>query len=218
MFLTTDPKTGILYRENTFDKWILNESRGYFPLGLNSHDKVLDIGGHIGCFASRVKLEKEVPVVSVEPESSNYEVLLANSKKFNFMSMRFAVTADDKHGKEIQLYVNPLKNNALHSLVPVRGRPTQNIDAFGFNILLFRYEPTIIKCDIEGGEYDLPWLSLERWPQIRMVIMELHLTHKGHRVKAKEMLDLFYSMRFELKGRKPHIGEKNWTTLTKWER
>jgi hypothetical protein len=218
MTLKKDQETGILYRENTFDEWILRESRGYFPIGLKSEDRVLDLGGHIGCFAVRCKLENSlIELMALEPEESNFNVLVNNSSEFLFSTVRAAIVSDDLDGKDIDLYVNEKKNNALHSIIPVRGRWKQIIMGYGFIRALSFFKPTIIKCDIEGGEYDLPWESLKDHPQIRKVIMELHLTHKGHRVRGGEMITRMTYLGYHLT-KHPRIGEKNWTTMAVWER
>jgi FkbM family methyltransferase len=217
--LVEDKRSGILYREGTFDEWILRESRGYFPIFFNERDTILDIGGHIGCFAARCKSENlAMNVISIEAEKSNFDVLVENAQKFGFEAHHNAVCNDENHLTPIPIYVNTLKNNALHSTLPTRGRPHQLVMGYSFNQLLYRYNPNIIKCDIEGGEYDLPWTSLSQWSSVRIVIMELHLTRKGFRERAKEMLWVFDSMGFKRYGKEPVIGEKNWTTLVRWWR
>ena len=83
--------------------------------------------------------------------------------------------------------------------------------------MLETFKPSIIKCDIEGAEYDLPWYLLDSYPDVRMVIMELHLTKRGHRDKARNICGDFHDMAFDFT-KKPHIGEKNWTTIARFER
>lgn len=213
--LSVDERTGILYRSGTFDLWIINETKGYFPLKLDNKDVVIDIGGHIGAFASRTMMEKKVPLISIEAEESNYSVLAFNSEKFDFPAVKAAVVDDKLDGKPIKLYVNTLKNNALHSTLPTRGRVEQTTAGFGFSRFL-EMKPTVMKCDIEGGEFSLPWEVIEN-SEVRMVIMELHLSRKGFREKAQEMITRFNLMGFGLT-RIPKIGEKNWTTLAAWQR
>jgi hypothetical protein len=212
-----DPKTGILYREKTFDEYILRESKGYFPLGLKDDDSILDLGGHIGCFSSRSILEKDVPVYAIEAERSNCDMLIKNATKFNFDAKYGAIVEDSLHGQVIPLYVNELKNNALHSTIPVRGRAEQHTVGIGFRKILSYVSPTIIKCDIEGAEYELPWECLAGEKLVRKVIMELHMTKTGHRLKASVMIDRMQKIGFTIT-RYPIIGEKNWATLAVWER
>ena len=212
-----DPQTGIIIRQGTFDEWILRESRSYFPLGIQPTDRILDLGGHIGTFASRVMLECHVPLLSIEAERSNYGILFKNGERFNFETSHSAIVDDGNEGQLIDVYVNELKNNALHSTVPVRGRNKQVVSGRGFSKTVSSFNPTIIKCDIEGAEYDLPWESLVNCPPVRKVVMELHLTHKGHRQRSETLINLFPYMGFRCT-KSPKIGEKNWTTMAVWER
>jgi FkbM family methyltransferase len=214
--LRTDHKTGILYRPDTFDAWIINESKSYFPLGLKEDDTILDLGGHIGAFAVRARIEKWVKIVSIEAEQTNYSILACNAYKFNFTAIYGAIVDDKLDGQPIKVYVNTLKNNALHSIVPVRGRVEQTTAGIGFKRLLKGLDPTIIKCDIEGGEYGLCWNDI-RNTNVRIVIMELHLTHKGHREAAPGICLVLEDMGFKAV-RAPRIGAKNWTTLGRFER
>jgi FkbM family methyltransferase len=213
-----DPETSIAYRENTFDNWIVNESRGYFPLGLQPQDVVLDLGGHIGAFAARAMLEcPDIALSSIEAEESNFAVLQENATKFSFDPVFGAIVGDDLDGKSLTLYVNVQKNNAAHSILPTRGRAEKTVIGIGFTKVLESFAPTVIKCDIEGAEFLLPWEKLVQAAQVRLVIMELHLLKKGHRDKAREFLTKFQGMGFTCI-REPRIGEKNWTALAKWKR
>lgn len=213
-----DPVSGIMHREGTFDSWIINESRSYFPLGLTPQDIVLDLGGHIGAFASRAMVEcPEISLSSIEAEQSNFQVLEENSRKFDFDPLHGAIVADEQDGQPITLYVNNQKNNAAHSILETRGRSQQTVTGIGFSRVMESFHPTIIKVDIEGAEFQLPWDKLVQETQVRMVIMEVHLLKKGHRDKAREFLTKFQSMGFECV-RTPTITEKNWTGLAKWIR
>ena len=149
-----DAETGIAHRENTFDSWIIGETRSYFPLGLTPQDIVLDLGGHIGAFASRAMMEcPEITLSSIEAEQTNFQVLEQNSQKFGFDVVHGAIVNDDMDGKPITLYVNIQKNNAAHSILQTRGRAEQSVTGIGFSRVMDNFHPTVIKCDIEGADY-----------------------------------------------------------------
>jgi len=214
--LIQHPELGITYRKGTFDEWILNETKSYFPLGLDATDRVLDLGGHIGCFGSRALLERPGTLLwSFEAEASNYRILEFNATHFKFGAFYRAVVPDELEGKDIKIYVNDKTNNALHSTIPTRGRSEQVVVGIGLRSILKELRPTIVKCDIEGAEYDLPWDQLNK--DVRYVVMELHLTKRGHRDLAARMLNTFEYMGFRLLNT-PRIGEKNWTTIAKWRK
>jgi FkbM family methyltransferase len=219
MALLEDQKTGILYRDQTFDLWIINESKSYFkqPLGLTPADVCLDIGGHIGCWAARAKLEcPDCQVFSFEPEITNFDVLKENAAKFKFDAFNAAIVSDDLDGKKIPLYVNTKKNNALHSIIHVNGRPTQEVDGIGFSSILNEIKPTIIKSDTEGAEYLTPWNAVAE-SNVKLVIMELHLTKRGHTQMARDIADLFVKMGFKTEI-EPNFEGKRWTTMARWSR
>lgn len=216
MELKIDAKSGILYRENSFDSWIVNESRSYFPAGILSSDVVLDIGAHIGCFSARARMEAPTcQILAVEPEQTNFEVLQENAAKFSIDSIRAAVVGTVTTPK-ISLFVNQKKNNALHSTVPVRGRPTQEVDTQSFSVLLEKIEPTVVKIDIEGAEYDFNY-SLLSSTKVRLVIMELHLTKKGFPEKAREVVAQLSASGFTAV-KVPSFEGKRWTTIGTWIR
>lgn len=214
-----DAETGIIYREDSWgDNFILHESKGYFPLGLLPTDRVLDWGGHVGCFSARAKIEQPAAVVNaIEAEQTNWEVLAQNAVKFNFSCYLGAVVGDDLDGQQITLYVNIQKNNAAHSILPTRGRVEQKVVGIGFSRALHEFKPTVLKVDIEGSEMSLNWSLLAQESQLRLVVMELHLLKKGHRGKAVEIAKLFQDLGFTCT-REPVVNEKNWTTLGKWQR
>lgn len=222
-----DTKTGIFHRASTFDLFILNESRGYFPMGLTRKDVLLDLGGHIGTVASRAKLEcPECFVVSVEAQKDNFKVLEQNAVKFGFISELRAVVSSDQHEKDIPLYVNKKKNNALHSTVAVRGRPTEIVSGYGLKELFADVkhasgEVTILKVDVEGAEFELPWADVLPG-KVRKIVIEFHLQGKSaagrpRRQLATEAVNYFTTLGFT-PTRPPVFTEKNWTTLAVFER
>jgi FkbM family methyltransferase len=216
--MQVDTDSGIIYREGTFDEFIVKESRAYFPLGLTSADVILDLGGHIGAFATRAKLEcPGVSLSAIEAEHSNFEVLQQNAQKFEFDAVEGAIVGDDLDGSELKLYVNIQKNNAAHSILPTRGRAEKTVTGIGFSRVVESFKPSVTKCDIEGAEFWLPWDKLASAPQVRLVVMELHLLKKGHREKVQEFLDTFQRLGFNCT-RQPKVTEKNWTTLACWTR
>jgi FkbM family methyltransferase len=216
MNLIEDKKTGILYRDQTFDKWIVNESKCYVTAGLVDTDVVADIGGHIGATASRFRLEnKNCQIISFEPEKSNFEVLQQNAAKFNFEAINAAIVSDDLNEKNISLFVNTKKNNALHSVVSVRGRPTQDVYGLGFSAMLSDINPTVLKIDIESGEFFLPFQNIHG-TRVRMIIMELHLLGKDHLRLSQELTSKIQDVLGFKPVLAPKVDGKRWTTLGKW--
>lgn len=214
-----DEKYGILLRPNTWDFGVAAETRTYLPLEIDQNDICLDIGGNIGTFALLAVQQGSTKVLSIEPDPQNYAMLLANTKKYTkeILVERLAVVGDAKE-KFVEFYINASgKNKALHSTVEVRGRPHFKVPAVGFETLMkFVKNPTVLKIDIEGGEYDF---DLSMIPDsVTKFAIEWHLTHKGHRELAHQSDEFVRTkLKFDpVREFKP--GEKNWTSLAIYRR
>lgn len=136
-----------------------------------SRSVLLDLGGHIGSFP-RWALENLNPklIVSVEPEPSNIFVF-----KKNFVDNKRVVLHEcavvSSNEKRVKFYpgVTYAANSGLY---PTRYRREIEVDAFNFRSLLNALKPTLIKCDIEAGEYLLNWKNLPKY--VKEVCMEFH--------------------------------------------
>lgn len=222
--LKTHAQTGILYRDGTFDMYIVKESAGYFPLGLKPDDVVLDIGGHVGTFASRCV--NECPqvaenIVSYEAESTNAEVLAFNATKFGFNSYNTAVVDDSYEGDSIDVWRNPGKNNAMHATAKRRGRTDSHpVGVMRLGQLVDAVLPTVVKCDIEGGEYAFNWpvvLALPGAAKIRKIVIEYHLGTKNGKKRAAEIHEQIIAAGFAVTKAPNFIGAA-WATLGFYDR
>lgn len=180
--LKTDERTGLFYRDNSIDQWVIREQSGYQELFDNAKDQVvLDIGSNIGAFSQRVIAAGAKQTIGFEPEASNYKLLsrqnIPRSKFYNA-----AVAADDG---EATFYVNKGRNKGLHSLQEVRGREHQIVKTISFEKILKKVKPDIIKVDIEGGEYALDFKLLER--SCKMIAIEIHYEY-GNLDNGKKLL------------------------------
>ncbi|WP_425093966.1 FkbM family methyltransferase [Tropicimonas sp. S265A] len=168
---------------NVVDPFIAEQFRSgryeHFEIaGLNSQlragDRVLDLGachGLTSTFAARTRGVRAVMAVEASPRILPH---LRTTYALN------EVTVDLRHGLVIggeatgaaPFYVRPRnwnssvfgKNDAAAEKVTV---PT-----LGINALMAEFKPTVLSCDIEGGEYDvLPGAHLDT---VRAIIIELH--------------------------------------------
>jgi FkbM family methyltransferase len=132
--------------------------------------KILDLGGYIGTFVwfAKKNLDPEW-IVSVEPDPRNAEVWEVNWGNDNqCLQIKMAVT---KNGGEIlPLYLGKTYASC-NSLEHFRGRTTVDVHTVAFSNLLER-NPTLIKCDIEGGEFGLDWSALP--DSVEAIAMEIH--------------------------------------------
>lgn len=167
--------TGLRYRvEPSFrDLEIIDESLAvYQDLNVGPGDVVLDLGGHIGS-AAQMFLKLGARTISVEPLPTNYEVLKQNVEGFDGRGIALHGAVGPLDRESMTLYIHPKNHSAMGRTQPVRGREPLQVKAWHLEELLEKYQPTIIKCDIEHGEYELPAL-LDLPKSVRGLFMELH--------------------------------------------
>lgn len=153
-----DLSTGLYYRDQG-DLGIIAEQKTWKPLLKCApiEGTVLDLGGHIGAFAWWAHQHfTNVKVVSVEPDPNNLEYLHANRQRTRDEIIDAVV---DRNPGMTKLYLGKTYP-ACNSTFPFRGRKAIDVRAVSFSSLLKKYEPTLIKCDIEGAEYWLDWDQL----------------------------------------------------------
>jgi FkbM family methyltransferase len=169
-------------REGTSDEFIVHEVIGnaYKKLNIETDDVILDIGMNIGMFSVWAFMQGAAVIHGYEPEPENYKLACRNLKLNGYDSnahpVQAAVTGNDDASRDFS--INVKKNKGLHSLIPKRGRDTITVDCVNINNLIAEHDPTIIKMDIEGGEYEI-LTSIKSWGNVREVIMEFHNAHLG---------------------------------------
>jgi FkbM family methyltransferase len=213
----THADTGLTHRPGTSDEYVIGERGQYLRLGPTTGDLLLDVGGNIGAVAWAFA-SAGCPVVTVEPEPDNYRLLRANTKALGALvtPLRAAVVDDD--APHATLYLNQGTNCGAHSLMVQRGRVPLQVPAVPLRRLLDTYRPTLLKIDIEGGEYQLAPTLAALPPQVRGIAMELHLNRKAWRAQAAPRLMAALEMQGFTAMKVPHIGPKNWHTVGVWLR
>lgn len=172
MWVRDEGEEGVIDQQKL---WKMLIPHGPFP-------RALDLGGHIGCFAwwARQHLGSEV-VVSVEPDPRNIEVYERNFGRGSVIQAAVTGAGGDA---PVRLY-NAKKYSSCHSLEPYRGRSYVEVPQVKFAALCNWHPWDMVKCDIEGGEYDLDWTLLPA--TVRAVCMELHYNRPAWIDKAKEL-------------------------------
>jgi FkbM family methyltransferase len=203
---------GIKIREGTWDSVIVGE--------ISSYKKKLDVKGKVvmdigGCFGAATVMfvncgaEK---VICYEPEPSNFEMVVENTKDFeNVIAVNAAVGA--RTGDTIPFYMNEKgKNKGIGSVFKVRGRKEIRVETISFDEELEKHRPEVLKIDCEGGEYT--FLTKPLPDHVKQVCMEIHMTNDDHRAKAIEMIKLFEGWDVV---KAPKIGKSD-VTLGCWKR
>ena len=159
-------------RPYTNDKYILIEvKQDYFDIEYTKEDIVLDLGAHIGIYTCLVS-DKVKQVYSFEPERDNFRMLKNNTNELvNVKIYNKAVT--NKTGKTL-LYIDNCYNTGGHmTVVDDKSKfSTQEVNTVGLQKLLDKYKPTILKCDIEGSEYNFFDIVFNK--ELRYLIIEIH--------------------------------------------
>lgn len=210
------------FREGNFgDMYTIRENLGckqYKQLKFNESDIILDIGGHIGTFA--VPLANKVrKIVTVEMDPDNYKLLEANVRFYkSIISLNKAVVSNEHSDAPIEYY-KANKNSGAHSMYVKRrrGNPlTAEIVRIGE--LLSVYKPTIIKCDVEGAEYDIFNTDLKIPDFVKQIIIEFHFGRKEFRYLANIVIANLQSQGFLSSDTSNMNDNKNWTRVIYFER
>ncbi len=139
---------------------------------------IVDAGANIG--ASAVHFGCSFPsarIVAIEPEKSNFELLLSNTKG---LSVEYLLAALAANSGLVDLVDPGLGHWAFRtSSVPAEGRPvSQKVQCVTVNEIYQthseRCAPFIVKIDIEGGEYDVFQGNTEWVEKTPLIIIELH--------------------------------------------
>ena len=168
--------TELKLRPGTTDRDTTFEVKEYDALGIGPGDEVLDIGANIGAFSRRALEQGARFVTAVEPHPENYKALKENLTGFPARAVQAAVVGHNVPGG-VELFVGGTETT--HSTVAYRGRErTITVPAIRFCDLLADVEPTVVKIDIEGAEYDLDYTDL---PNVRAIAVEFHMSRKEWR-------------------------------------
>jgi FkbM family methyltransferase len=145
----------LYYRENSSDMAMWKENPyKHFPF--EKDDVILDIGANIGDIALRFS-DKVKEIHSYEPMKDTFKVLTKNVTKNGIKNcVPYNVAVATTTG-ETTIYFNDKAklSHASVTTVPVRGRKKIKVKTLSFADEVARVKPTIIKMDIEGGEYDI---------------------------------------------------------------
>jgi FkbM family methyltransferase len=129
--------------------------------------------------------DKVKQIICFEPESDNYNLSLQNLKLNNINNVivnNAAVVGN--YDNQRHFSINTKKNKGAHSLVSKRGRDTTVVQCENINTIIDTYNPTCIKMDVEGGEYEiLP--AIKDWTNINQIILEFHHAHLNDITKEK---------------------------------
>jgi FkbM family methyltransferase len=172
----------LLLRRSTSDIKAFNQVflNGEYRFHINFSPKfIIDCGANIGLASLYFKAAyPDAFIVAIEPESSNYEMLLKNTKSYTGIECIKAGIWN----KNALLKVESLQDNDHWGFVcrEVTEETENTIRATSIPEIMQRYNKTeidILKIDIEGSELELFSSGYEAWlPFTKVIVIELHDT------------------------------------------
>lgn len=158
---------------------------------LRHSDVVVDIGAFVGTFAIRAARFPVRKVVAYEPTPRNFEIIkLAGCT--NLEVRQAAIVADDST-KEATFFIGK-GYGPTNSLFESRNKERQPITVPCVSYAEAVRGATVVKIDIEGGEYDLPIIQ----PNVRAYIIDFHkTTNPAFMAKALSIIEELEAAGFE---------------------
>lgn len=170
-------ESGLYYRKNTSDRFVIDEVKMYKLLYALMKDKVvLDLGANIGSFAHMALQSGAKKVYSFEPDSENCEVY---RKQYHFVEGKSKLyeAAVKKESGVAYLSANMKSDRVCQTTFrEIRGREMIEVKAIGFESILKKLKPQIVKIDIEGEEFNLDLKLLNKY-NVEAIAIEIHTNH-----------------------------------------
>jgi len=162
------------FRENTYDASIFDfvVRQNEYELGDLSGKRILDVGGHIGCFALKALRCNAEKVVSFEPNQENYDLAVSNLKELGDKSevVRAAVSRSDK---QVEVRFEP-SDDAVNSGggCSVTGLG-EIVPSISLDDAIEKYNANWLKIDAEGAEFPALY-TCTKLDQIETIVGEFH--------------------------------------------
>jgi FkbM family methyltransferase len=127
-----------------------------YPLEISAGDVVIDVGGHIGCFAVAAA-RRGARVLSFEPFPSNFAVLQRNIERNGPADVRaFPYAISDRHEVRELFLPGNAADSGRYSLHPGRGSDTISVRCVPLDEVVREQgidQIDLLKLDCEGSEY-----------------------------------------------------------------
>ena len=186
--------------------WMINEYE-IEDFEINANDTVIDIGAHIGLFSLLVsQLCKTGKILSFEPISENFDLLVSNLKLNHVNNVLPFNLAVSKNLSRLELFLN--NDQSAHSifsknLKPISVESTSLQKIFDENKIS---SCKLLKLDCEGAEYEIiDSLPPECFDKIQNMAIEYHLADTKPEL-VKNLIAKIKNAGFKIKTR-PHYND-----------
>lgn len=197
----------VILRGHTIDRWVATEnlildSYGIKALRHNAYDTIIDIGGNIGTFTLNVqRIFPKAKIYVFEPDKNNYQVLL-NNIKANGLEKRvrsFNCAISSQEDKTIPIYMHHDSANISTINKSQSSFPAEN-QSFRHISKLFG-KKTLLKIDIEGGEYDIFIdKNTSKIKKINTIVLEFHNLDKKRNISFLKKYFKKNNMKYAING------------------
>lgn len=174
-------KINLLLRDDV-DESIVNEVfkfreyRGTIEIIQNANGVILDVGAHAGYFSLWTAAQNpKAKIYALEPITENLDFLKQNIAENIFKNIKPENVALSKESGELNIFLSEDSHN--HSLLPISDK-TRKIKAVNLTDFIKKNKIkiiTLLKMDIEGGEYEIfENLDQEIFSKIENIFLEYH--------------------------------------------
>lgn len=150
-------------------------------------ERILELGGGLGFISTLAAKRPEVEGVLVYEGNPKLKDVIAETHRLNEVSgveVRTGVVFADDSEKSVPFYVrSQFWGSSLEKREGETGATTVNIPVSAIRDVIAEFKPTMIVCDIEGGEAAL--FDGSALPGVRKIMMEVHQQHIGRNAMAK---------------------------------
>lgn len=155
---------------------------------IKNSSTIIDLGAHKGFFALYARaLNLDVQIFCVEPEKTNFAVLnenISKNKIKNVVTINSAIA--NKTGTANLVVTEDSHNHHLSSEPQANLQPVQVFTFGDFCAENNINDISLLKMDIEGGEYDVfLGMNLNDFKKIKNIVMEYH-NYNGQNYKEIE--------------------------------
>lgn len=167
----------------------------YDKIPLSKSDVVLDLGMNVGVYSIYVINKYGSKIIGVEANPAIFNIARSNLlpyKKNIIDLINKAVWKNDDETIKISI----CRESGVSSVYKDWGGSERisyvNIKTISFHRLLNKYKPTVIKCDIEGAEweiFDKETFYLLEHSKVRYITMEVHAVDDKFTKRTKHLCD-----------------------------
>ncbi len=184
--------------------WMINEY-DVEDFEINTNDTVIDIGAHIGLFSLLVsQLCKTGKILSFEPVSENFDLLVSNLKLNHIKNILPFNMAVSKNSGRLDLFLN--NDQSAHSIFS-KSSESINVESTSLQKIFEEHKISsckILKLDCEGAEYEIiDSLPSEYLDKIQNIVIEYHLADTKPEL-VKSLILKIKNAGFKIKTRPHH--------------